>query len=131
MRKGSACSNRCSRRRQMLLMSQTASLMRFLSLILLSIHEVQCLKYSALAITHSFVPLAFEMLGAWGVEAAAFVAELGRRMTAVTGDPRETVFIRQRLSVAIQRGNAIACRGTRCQGWLMHQTDFDFYYLNL
>ena len=31
-------------------------------------------------------------LGAWGVEAAAFVAELGRRMTAATGDPRETSF---------------------------------------
>ena len=70
------------------------------------------LKYSALAITHVFVPLAFETLGAWGVEAAAFVAELGRRMTAATGDSRETSFLRQRLSVAIQRGNAIACRGT-------------------
>ena len=33
-------------------------------------------------------------------------------MTAVTGDPRETAFFRQRLSVAIQRGNAIACRGS-------------------
>ena len=70
------------------------------------------LKYSALATTHIFVPLAFETLGAWGVEAVAFVAELGRRMTAVTGDPRETAFFRQRLSVAIQRGNAIACRGS-------------------
>ena len=47
-----------------------------------------------------------------GLEAAAFVAELGRRMTAVTGDPREMSFLRQRRSVAIQRGNAIACRGT-------------------
>ena len=36
-----------------------------------------------------------------GVEAAAFVAELGRRMTAATGNPRETSFLRQRLSVAI------------------------------
>ena len=52
------------------------------------------LKYSALAITHVFVPLAFETLGAWGVEAAAFVVELGRRMTAVTGDPRETALLR-------------------------------------
>ena len=60
-----------------------------------------------------FVPLAFETLGAWGVEAAAFVAELGRRMTAATGDPREDVVPpSQRLSVTIQRGNAIACRGT-------------------
>ena len=70
------------------------------------------LKYSALTTTHAFVPLAFETLGAWGAEAAAFIAELGRRMAAVTGDPRETAFLRQRLSVAIQRGNAIACRGS-------------------
>ena len=74
------------------------------------------LKYSALAITHVFVPLAFETLGAWGVEAAAFVAELGRRMMAATGDPRETLCLRQRLSVAIQRGNAIACRGHNAGG---------------
>jgi len=70
------------------------------------------LKYSALAATHIFVPLAFETLGAWGVEAATFVSELGRRMATVTGDTRETAFFRQRLSVAIQRGNAIACRGS-------------------
>jgi len=44
--------------------------------------------------------------------ADAFVAELGRRMAAVTGDLRETAFLRQRLSVAIQRCNAIACRGS-------------------
>ena len=69
------------------------------------------LKYSALATTDVFVPLTFETLGVWGVEAVAFVAELGRRMTAVTGDPRETAFFRQRLSVEIQLGNAIACRG--------------------
>ena len=38
--------------------------------------------------THIFVPLAVETLGDWGDE--AFVAELGRRMTAVTGgSPRD------------------------------------------
>jgi hypothetical protein len=58
------------------------------------------------------VPLAFETLGAWGAEAVGFVAELGRKMAAVTGDLRETAFLRQRVSVAIQRGNAIACRGS-------------------
>ena len=59
------------------------------------------------------------------------MAELGRRMTAATGDSRETSFLRQRLSVAIQRGNAIAaCRGAQCRGW-PYRTDFDFCYLNL
>jgi len=41
-----------------------------------------------------------------------FVTELGRRLTLVSGDGRETFYLRQRLSIAIQRGNAIACLGS-------------------
>jgi hypothetical protein len=69
-------------------------------------------KYTAIAATHVFVPLAFETLGAWGEEAIRFVSDLGRRISAVTGEPRETAYLKQRLSIAIQRGNRIACRGT-------------------
>jgi hypothetical protein len=69
-------------------------------------------KYVQIAITHAFVPLAFESLGAWGVQCQKFVSELGRRITTITGDARETSYLRQRLSIAVQRGNAIACRGT-------------------
>ena len=69
-------------------------------------------KYSAISQTHEFAPLAFETLGAWGEQCRGFVHELGRRITAVTGEVRETAFLKQRLSIAIQRGNAIACRGT-------------------
>ena len=69
-------------------------------------------KYSAIATTHIFVPLAFETLGSWGEQAQNFVQNLGRRITVVTGDKRETDFLKQRLSVAIQRGNALACLGT-------------------
>ena len=68
-------------------------------------------KYAEIAITHAFVPLAFESLGAWGAQCQQFVSELGRRIT-ITGDTRETSYLRQRLSIAVQRGNAIACRGT-------------------
>jgi len=32
--------------------------------------------------------------------------EIGRRLATVTHEPRATAFLRQRLSVAIQRGNA-------------------------
>jgi len=40
-------------------------------------------------------------------EAAAFISDLGRRrIVAMTGEPRSTAFLLQRLSVAIQRGNA-------------------------
>ena len=56
-------------------------------------------KYANLATTHTFIPLAFETLGSWGEHARHFVAELGRRTSAVTGDSRETAF-------------ALACAGT-------------------
>jgi len=34
--------------------------------------------------------------------------EIGRRITTVTEDTRETTFLFQRLSMALQRGNAIS-----------------------
>src|ERR1044072_7009603 len=69
-------------------------------------------KYATIASTHDFVRLALEALGAWGQDAIRFVSDLGRRILAVTEEPRETTFLKQRLSIAIQRGNRIACRGT-------------------
>ena len=74
-------------------------------------------KYAQIAITHAFVPLAFESLGAWGVHCQQCLSELGRRITIVTGDARETSFLRQRLSIAVQRANAIACRGPCLMYW--------------
>ena len=68
-------------------------------------------KYAAISATHIFVPLAFETLGSWGGEAQRFVKDLGKRISVVTGDARETGFLKQRLSIAIQRGNALSIRG--------------------
>ena len=69
-------------------------------------------KYTAISATHAFVPLAFETLGSWGEEAQRFIKDLGKRITIVTGDMRETTYLRQRLSLAVQRGNAISVRGS-------------------
>src|SRR5687768_12840626 len=69
-------------------------------------------KYSSLSRTHRFIPLAFETLGAWGPCGLEFLNDLGRRITGVTGEKREGIFLKQIISLAIQRGNAIACRGT-------------------
>ena len=35
------------------------------------------------------------------------IEEIGRRVTGVTDDPKETMYLFQRLSMAIQRGNAL------------------------
>ena len=40
-------------------------------------------------------------------EALTFLSELGRRISVVAGDMRETTFLFQRLSMAIQRFNCI------------------------
>ena len=68
-------------------------------------------KYSALTPTHHFMALAAETLGSWNAEGLAFVQELGRRISLVTADPRETSYLLQRISVAVQRGNVASVTG--------------------
>lgn len=69
-------------------------------------------KYASISSTYCFVPVAIETLGAFGQDADDFVCELGRRIAVVTGDQRATDFLRQRISVAVQRGNAACVLGT-------------------
>ena len=70
------------------------------------------LKYQALATTHCFIPLAFETLGPINIKGLDFFKELGRRLSATTGDSRETAFLFQRLSVLVQRFNSICFHGS-------------------
>ena len=59
-----------------------------------------------------FYPVAIETLGSWSPSASEICREIGARIQARTGDPRSTAFLRQRLAVAVQRGNAAAISGT-------------------
>ena len=47
-----------------------------------------------------------------GLTGLTFINELGRRLRAVSGDMRATEFLKQRLSLAVQRGNAASILGT-------------------
>ena len=69
-------------------------------------------KYLDLSRNYTFVPFAVETFGAWGPEALAFSSEVGARLAVGTGESRSTSFLRQRIDIAIQRGNALAVRGT-------------------
>ena len=69
-------------------------------------------KYAGLGSGYTFYPVAIETLGAWGKEAQGLVSELGGRLAALTGEPRSLTFLRQRLGIAMMRGNAAAIRGT-------------------
>src|SRR6218665_2934846 len=65
--------------------------------------------------SYHFVPIAFETMGPINSSGVALIKELGRRTTLITGDVKETSYLFQRLSVAIQRFNAVALRGSFLQ----------------
>ena len=68
--------------------------------------------YSHLINRFHFVPFAVETLGPFGADAISLTRNIGKKISDLTGDHRATSFLFQRLSVAIQRGNAIAILGT-------------------
>ncbi|XP_055328595.1 uncharacterized protein LOC129581495 [Paramacrobiotus metropolitanus] len=68
--------------------------------------------YSYLNGRYIFTPIAFETMGPWGPAAIAIIKELGKRLRSHSGEARSHVFLRQRLSIEIQRGNAVSVLGT-------------------
>ena len=54
--------------------------------------------------THIFYPFAIETAGTWHEMVIELTQEIGR----ITEDTRETTFLFQRLSMALQRGNAVS-----------------------
>ena len=71
-------------------------------------------KYQELVASGNFLfsPVAIETLGTWGPSAIALCQDLGGRIAQVTGDPRSLAFLKQRLSLAVQRGNVSSVLGT-------------------
>ena len=69
-------------------------------------------KYNQLSNTHVFVPVAIETGGTWHYQAVELVQEIGRRTANITDHARESNFLFQQLSVALQRGNAVSFENT-------------------
>jgi hypothetical protein len=69
-------------------------------------------KYRDLSQQYIFQPIAFETIGSINSSAIEFISELGRRCAEQSGIARESDFLFQRLSVAVQRFNAVAFRGS-------------------
>ena len=65
-------------------------------------------KYIDITSTHIFYPIAIETAGPWDVQALDVIEEIGRRITEATEDPKEKMYLFQRLSLAIQRDNALS-----------------------
>ena len=64
-------------------------------------------KYSILPPDYIFQPVAFETLGSLNSSGYDFLCEVGRRLSVVSGDARETSFLFQRLSILLQCFNFV------------------------
>ena len=51
-------------------------------------NQRNCQKYATLSIAHEFIPVTIETLDLWRSLGLAFVNEVGRRISAVSGDPK-------------------------------------------
>ena len=68
-------------------------------------------KYSELERHYLFFPVAIETFGPFGEESQTLIRDIGKRISAITSDPRESAFLFQRLSLTIQRFNAVCIAG--------------------
>ena len=64
-------------------------------------------KYPGIVGRHMFEPIAVETLGVFNASAIHLLNDLGRRISSISGDTRETSHLYQRLSVLLQRFNAV------------------------
>ena len=64
-------------------------------------------KYQGLSALYTFQPVSLENLGPACSSTSAFLSEIGRKISLVSGDPKEGAYLRQRLSMCLQRFNSI------------------------
>ena len=76
-----------------------------------SASKKKVVKYSDISRTHHFVPIAVESLGPINSAGVDFLCTLGKHVSKTSGDPRETTFLFQRISIINQRMNAASIAG--------------------
>ena len=67
----------------------------------------KCQKYGELSAAYEFQPVAVETHGPMDDSTVCFLSDLGRKISEHLGDPLDGQFLFQRISVLIQRFNAI------------------------
>jgi len=72
----------------------------------------ECSKYTELSYAHEFQPVAVESHKPLSDTTASFPAELGCKITDRSGEPLEAQLLFQRVSVLVQRFNAILFQET-------------------
>ena len=94
--------------------------------------DLKCTKYTNITSTHIFAPIAIETSGSWNEKPIEIFQEIGRRMTTATNVLNETMYLFQRLSVAIQRNNAESFLSTfpeERESHLDHWYNFNLQFL--
>ena len=69
-------------------------------------------KYANIVQTHIFTPIAIETIEAMNHQASELITEIARRVTEITGEVKESIYLFQQVSVAIQRGNMLCFTGS-------------------
>jgi len=64
-------------------------------------------KYAELDNRYFIEPIAYETLGVFNTSANSLLKEIGLKIFLNTGESRETNFLYQRISVLVQRFNAV------------------------
>jgi len=64
-------------------------------------------KYSFLQPDYIVQPVSFESLGPCSASTSDFIVELGHKISQVSGDSREVLYLWQRLSICLQRFNSV------------------------
>lgn len=64
-------------------------------------------KYTKLKVNYNFVAFAVESLGPWSKEAVELLNKIGSNLIRITGESKAKHYLFQRISLAIQRGNAM------------------------
>ena len=77
-------------------------------------------KYPDLVRNYRFEPVAIETSGVFGSSTSNIVNEIGRRISEKTGEKRELLWLKQRLNIAVQRGNAVSIMSS-----VNHMTGYD------
>ena len=58
-----------------------------------------------------FIPFAVETLGPWCEDGISFIETLGNTLNLVSSEPKSKLYLKQRISLAIQRGNPASVMG--------------------
>lgn len=80
-------------------------------------------KYEFLGNGYEIIPVVVESTGVWGKSALEFTKLIGKRIRLKTGEERATTFIRQRMSIEVQRGNAQMAYANLLSDASLHELD--------